>query len=237
MAILRAGIETLAHAQVGSPVELAGEEAHHLARVRRAEIGTVIEALDGRGTAATLTIDDIRKQGKEGWLVVCRVNKIHHEPRPKTRLEVWAAPPKGDRLPQMVEQLSQAGACAYIPLETSRGVAEAGDAKLERLRRIAHESIKQCGRAWAMEIGEPAPSKAAFTDGALVLVTDAAGQPLGPPPADAPLVRVLIGPEGGFTPEELNQFDQSGGTRATLGPHVMRTETAAVAAAVILRAR
>lgn len=226
--------ESLSLAQVGSSFELTGDEAHHLARVRRAPVGAAIEALDGKGYSAILTITDIHKQGRDGWIIYCAVTRIQQHPRPRPRLEIWAAPPKGDRLPQMVEQLSQAGACAFVPLETVRGVAEAGDNKLDRLRRITRESIKQCGRPWEMEVTASASLQSALTHDAITYVADSSGTK--PQiPANASTVRVLVGPEGGFTSEELAMLDASGTQRVGLGPHIMRTETAAVAAAILFR--
>lgn len=237
VASLRACVDSLALAHVGSMVELTGEEAHHLVRVRRADVGTLAEAVDGRGVRAGLTVVGVAKQGREGWAVRCRVDSKSVEAPLAPRIEIWAAPPKGDRLPQMVEQLSQVGASMYVPLQTERGVAEASDTKLDRLRRITHESLKQCGRAWEMEIGDPSPLDAAFGTGATVLLAAMEGGTWQPPATPPAVVRVLIGPEGGLSTRELDAARRAGAIDFRLGPHVQRTETAAVCAAALLRAQ
>lgn len=228
-------MDSLSMAQPGSLVELTGEEAHHLVRVRRAEAGTVAEAVDGRGMRAMLTVMGVGKVGREGWSVRCRVDSIKREAVLTPRIEVWAAPPKGDRLPQMVEQLSQVGASMYVPLVTERGVAEASETKLERLRRITRESLKQCGRAWEMEIGDPAKMDAALNANATVLLATPDGASWTGDADATRAIRVLIGPEGGFSSRELDMAQQGGAIGFRLGPLVQRTETAAVCATAILR--
>jgi 16S rRNA (uracil1498-N3)-methyltransferase len=148
---------------------------------------------------------------------------------------VWSATPKGPRAAELIEQLSQVGAAAWRPLMTERGVVDPGDVKVERLRRVALESAKQCGRAWVMEIGDPSPLDAALGAGdEPVVVADAAGGRYRPA-AGAASVRVLIGPEGGWSDAERVAICAAPGiTFASFGPHVMRIETAAVAAAAII---
>jgi 16S rRNA (uracil1498-N3)-methyltransferase len=165
-------------------------------------------------------------------------------------IHIASAVPKGDRAAQLIDQLAQTGATSWSPLVTDHGVAEAGQHKLDRFTRIAREGAKQCGRAHTLHIGpertlaaalrpgpEPALPDAPAVD--LVLIADASGQPpgaIGPVLASARAIRVLVGPEGGWSGAERAAFGASPGARMLVcGPHVMRIETAAVAAVVALR--
>lgn len=228
MSIERVHVGSLEGLAEGSPLPLDGEESHHLARVRRAQAGDPVRAHDGRGRIAHAVIDRVEK-GKDGWSVWLRVSQVEVCPPTTPRVEVWAPAPKGDRLSAMIEGLAQVGAAAWIPLICQRAVVEPRETKMDRLRRIAEEATKQCGRAWTLEIGEPASLARAFEDSVPVVLADAEGQ--SPSPIDGPIVRVLIGPEGGFSPEEIAEIRSRGGRTSRFGPHIMRIETAAVVAA------
>lgn len=231
MSIERVHVGSLEGLAEGSLFPLDGEESHHLARVRRAQAGDAVRAHDGRGRIAHAVIDRVEK-GKDGWIVWLRVAQVEVCPPSTPRVEVWAPAPKGDRLSAMIEGLAQVGAAAWIPLICQRAVVEPRETKMDRLRRIAEEATKQCGRAWTLEIGEPASLARAFEDGVPVVLADAHGQGLAT--IDGPIVRLLIGPEGGLTPEELAEVRSRGGRASCFGPHIMRIETAAVVAAASL---
>jgi len=223
---------------VGSAVTLAGDEAWHAVAVKRVRGGDSIELLDGRGTVATAAVTASDKR-KGGATLTLKVEGVRREPPVRPRVEVWSAVPKGDRSSQMIDQLAQAGAALWRPLESERGVTDA-DHKIDRLRRIALEASKQCGRAWHMELGAPATVQeaaglAASSPAVRVLTADADGS--GADSAGADRVVVLVGPEGGFTEDELAALTLAGAGGVRLGPHILRTETAAVAAAVALLSR
>ena len=80
---------------------------------------------------------------------------VNLEPAPKPRVTVLASAPKGDRLEAMIDGLSQVGASAYAPLASERTIVEPRQGKLDRLTRIAIESMKQCGRAWMLSAMTP----------------------------------------------------------------------------------
>ena len=223
----------------GAALTLTGDEAWHAVAVKRVQAGDAVELLDGRGSVAraTVTASDKRKGGAS---VMLRVEAVRIELPTVPRVEVWSAVPKADRAAQMVDQLAQAGAAAWRPLIAARSVTEA-DHKAERLHRIAVEASKQCGRAWHMTIDTPRTIDDAVAWGqnnakAALLVADAEGVA----PSNTPHVDyfvVLVGPEGGFTEDELRKLRDAGAIALRLGPHVLRTETAAVAAAVALLSR
>jgi len=238
VAIHRILLEDLAP-QIGVRVVIGGDEAHHAARVKRSEVGDPINLLNGRGMHASAVIRDIRKSRQGTWELEAEVTSITIEERAKPRIEVLAAAAKGDRLEEMIDGLSQVGADAYRPLLTRRTVVDPREGKMNRLRRVAAESLKQCGRGWLLEIEDAMTFADAIkpTPGTLVLAADASGGPL-PAAAVATAERVvlLVGPEGGFSDEEFAQLKAAGVTLFCFAPHVLRVETAAVVGAAMIRA-
>lgn len=207
--------------KVGEAIVVEGDEARHAQRVKRLHEGDHVEILNGRGLLARGVIDALQR--RRMTVVVEEVGAV--EPiRP--RLEVFAATPKGGRVDELVRGLSQVGAASWTPLIAAHSVVDAGGAKIERLRAIAVESAKQCGRAWTLEITDPAGVEDAMTDGAIV--ADARGGAYEARGGDR--VRVLIGPEGGWSEPELAAAPRV----CCFGSHVMRIEVAAVAAAAIV---
>jgi 16S rRNA (uracil1498-N3)-methyltransferase len=214
----------------GGVVTISGEEAHHALRVKRLSAGDMIRLCNGSGLVAEARFVDSRKVRAE-WTIDLDLMSIREVPAPRPCLRVLASAPKGDRLAGMIDGLSQVGAASWIPLLSARTVVEPREGKLERLERIALESMKQCGRAWVMGIGEAVDFSDAVRAPATV-IADASGgsyQRTGSPEAT-----LLIGPEGGWTSEELEAARKAGVQVARFGPHIMRTEVAAVVSAAMV---
>lgn len=185
---------------------------------------------------ARARIAETTKHGKSEWKLDAEVIESRIEPRASVRLEVFAAAAKGDRLDEMIESLSQLGVDAFRPLLTDHAIVDPRETKLERLRRNAFESIKQCGRAWPIEISEPVELKHALkeVEGGFACVADARGTSM-PEIAERPSrAAVFIGPEGGWSPREFEWFRAGGLRLIRCSPHVLRVETAAIAAATLL---
>jgi len=212
---------------------ITGDEAHHAVKVKRLEVGDDVGVIDTLGCVGEGVVETITKPRGE-FAIGVRVERVEIAPRTAPRVEVWAAPPKGDRLEQMIDQLSQIGAAAYMPLATARGVVDPREGKLARLQRVALESAKQSGRAWAIEIGAGGDVAAACLPGVdtRVVVADVSGARY--QRAGANNIRVLVGPEGGWTSEELDAARREGAVLANFGPCVQRIETAAVSAAAVI---
>jgi 16S rRNA (uracil1498-N3)-methyltransferase len=218
-------------------IAVQGDEARHAARVKRLQPGDPVELFDAQGSLASATITAIEKTRSGDWSLLLAVDQPRRADPISPAIHVLAAPPKGDRLDQMIDQLSQVGATSWSPLITQRTIVEPRDTKLARLERATIESAKQCGRPWALSIHEPitlAQSLAQNLNATStpILIADASGEAL--PAAPALSLRLLIGPEGGWAPEELDQARAAGATIVRFGPHTMRIETAAVAAVSIL---
>jgi 16S rRNA (uracil1498-N3)-methyltransferase len=228
MSLHRLFIQTLGSALRPGVVSIEGEEAQHAARVKRLGVGDPVDVLDGRGRVGRGRIAGVSRPGGV-WRVDVEVGDVRIEPPVRPRVEVYSAVPKGSRLNELIEGLSQVGAARWSALATGRGVAGAGEHKLGRVERIAAEASKQCGRAWLMEIGEPVALGGVLGPGASVVVGDGSGEPFAGTGA-AEMVRLLVGPEGGWTAQELERARGAGARVASFGPHTMRIETAAVVA-------
>lgn len=228
MSIHRAFVPDLSMFSPGAAVVLEGDDAHHLARVKRVEPGAEVLLLDGRGRVATSRVAATRKTGRDGWFVDVTLGPVELVQPVRPRLDVWACAPKGDRLGAMIDGLSQVGAASWAPLVTARTVVEPGAHKLDRVHRIAVESSKQCGRAWMLEIEEGGDVEAALATDAMVVMADGSGEAYQPA---GERVRLLVGPEGGWNDGELARARAAGARVCRFGPHVMRVEVAAAAAA------
>ncbi len=212
--------------RAGSELIITGDEANHAARVKRLRPGERITLFDARGTVAEAEV--LRAEtGKRAMLAVM-LGPLRRVPPVAPRLEVWCPPPKGDRLETMIDQLSQIGVAAWRPLRTAR--AERESFRADKLERVAIEAAKQCGRAWVIELGDWADLADAIANPRAVMADSTGGTP---EPATTDTV-LLLGPEGGWTPDELDQARAGGRDIRRFGVHVMRIETAAVAAAACL---
>lgn len=213
----------------GQAVILEPEEARHLA-VRRAAAGERIRLLDGSGRCADGVL---RVDGKKHSVMVEAV-VVEAEPVPLV-LAVGAG--DRERFLLVVEQAAQLGATGIVPLETARAGSVATklrETHLEKARRRALESIKQCGSAWAAVVSEPA-TPGEFLRQARAgrrWLADSEGTMPASLGAREPLV-VAVGPEGGFTATERAAFLDSEFEPVRLGPHLLRFETAALAALTI----
>lgn len=219
--------------QPGGVATIEGDDAHHLIRVRRLETGAPVTILDGLGRVAEGKVSATRKLGRDGWALDVTIATIAIEPRVTPAVHVLSSAPKGDRLGAMIDGLSQAGAASWAPLDTVRTVVEPGSGKIDRLERIAAESAKQCGRAWKLEVA-PGLRFAQALEHPNVVIADGTGEAYGACGAEA--FRLLVGPEGGFAPEEIDQARAAGARVCRFGPHIMRIETAAVVAAAMILA-
>ena len=235
----------------GRPV-LADDDLHHLSRVLRLRAGELVSVSDGRG--------GVQVCEWAGGAALEPVGELVRHPRPVPLLTVGFALTKGDHPGAAVQKLTEAGADRVVVVTSARCVARWPSAKqdrqLQRLREVARQAAMQSRRTWLPVVDGPVPF-AAFAAGEQVgLRSGAAVEPtsggivgpsasalaatpaavalavLGGEPLSLSTPTVLIGPEGGWTDEELAGVPHHVG----LGPHVLRAETAAVAAGVLLAA-
>lgn len=208
-----------------------GDEAKHAQRVKRVRVGERVLGLDGSGILVT---GDVVSLGRE---LVVRIIDTAEAPIPKPMIEVWAPMPKGTRSGDLVDMLTQVGAHSWIPMTTARSVSPLTEARRSRLGRVAVEACKQSRRAWLLEIGrERSFAQSLRGEGVDLVIADQSGEPGAG--SDADRVRLLIGPEGGFTGEEFEQARGAGARACSFGPHVLRIEVAsAVGSAALLAGR
>lgn len=219
-------------AQLEAPlVRLTAEQARYLTAVLRLRAGDLLEIFDGLGGrfAAELESADSVRVGA----------RVAEEAR---ALDVVLAQglAKGEKMDLVVQKATELGVSRIVPLVAERSVvklsAERGASRTERFRRIAQEAARQCGRADVPAIDEPQPLEAVLQTDRLCLLLDPA-QPLRLSAAARGVSRLLlaIGPEGGFSPREVDLSQRAGALTVGLGPLVLRTETAGLAALALLQ--
>ena len=210
---------------------LTGPEAHHLATVRRFTAGDRVTLFNGDGRDYPAEVVTLGK--KSAVLNVFAPTAVERElPFP---LVVASALPKGDRGDFLIEKLTELGVTRFVPLITTRSVVVPKESVTEKLSRAVIEASKQCGRNRLMVVDPPQKweaflSRTDLPDRRIVLHTG----PGVPALTDHGGVVVAVGPEGGFTEEEIAAALAKGWIAASLGPRVLRVETAAIAAAVRL---
>jgi 16S rRNA (uracil1498-N3)-methyltransferase len=216
-------------------LDLDPSEAHHVRDVLRLTEGTVLELFDDAGRSATGPLVMVNP-------TVVRVEIIAVDEKRAGGLEltVAAAIPKGDRADWMIEKLSELGVSRFIPLAAERSVVlPAGRNKFERWERIAMEAAKQSRRAGNLNVAELTPLSIAITaPGPFLYLSTAPGAiPIGRAIGELAATQkltLLIGPEGGWSDQELKDFSAAGIPGISLTRSILRMETAAIAAAAIV---
>ena len=217
-------------------VELSTEESHHLVHVLRAEPGDQFELFDGRGRRALARVEAAVATAARLSIVeeIASEGAVSHSP-----LWIATAVPKGDRFDWLVEKATELGVDRLIPLVTRRSVVEPRETKLERLRAVIVAACKQSGRARLMELAPLCPWRSLLTEvvpGTEACLAHPEGEPLAAAWSAGEARRprlVLVGPEGGFTPDELIEAQAAGAKIVRLGTTILRTETAVLAVAAL----
>ncbi len=228
--------EALQSAGLQSMVMLGDEESRHARRVLRLQSGDALLLFDGRGRTAEA---ELVAYQRDQALVKVIALQDHATDQPQVTLAT--ALPKGSRGDDMINQLCQVGVNRVIPLRTRRSVTEFSAHRRQRFNRIIVEAAKQSGRVHLPRVEDEVDLQ-----GALALPSDL--RLLASPVAasndheklqqsirQATKILVLIGPEGGWSPEELQQAEAASCVPWCIGPNVLRIETAAVAAVSVLR--
>ncbi len=212
----------------GQAVELDGPEAHHLAAVCRVRPGDRVYLFNGDGRQYPSEVSAATRRGVS--LQVVGVEEPSRELG--FRLEIAVSLPKGDRAQVLVEKLTELGATALVPLRTLRSVVHPREARLDKLERQVIEASKQCGRNVLMRVAPLADWDDYLGRGdlpALRLLAHPGGATL--PGLAGQDVAFAVGPEGGFTDEEVGRARARGWHVIGLGPRLLRVETAALALA------
>lgn len=225
----------------GPVIELSPDESRHMAGVLRKTPGETVVVFNGAGAAAEAVVEAVGKRA-------CSVRIVQVLPTAPQRspgIQIASAAPKGDRIRWLIEKATELGADRWTPLQLTRSVVDPGDGKLERLRQTVIAACKQCERNRLMEIAAattwPEWLAEASAHGTVIVahptgvLTTEAAERLEVDLRRAGHAAIAIGPEGGFTEDELEAAVRAGALVVNLGPQILRIETAAIAALAWLR--
>ena len=227
----------------GAKIQLDGDEFHHLKNVCRLEEGERVELLDGRGLIALSEIETLGKRSATLKIIV--IQKMPEQPAPHVRIILGV--PRFQKMDLIIQKCVELGATEVTPVVSDRSfvkkLSKELDGKVGRWNKVAIEACKQSGRAWPMKIGEfsrlqdevekfaVGGTSGAKDSGLFLYEGDAATdiksalQKFATTPRE---LNLFIGAEGGFSPEEVSLFKAKGLKPVTLGPLVLRVETACI---------
>ena len=219
----------------GQIVELPAETLRHLRTVLRLSAGAECELLDGVGQVArVLILEDFTAQ----------VFSVRTVPEPKCHLSLIQGLPKGEKLELVLQKGTELGVNWFLPTPMGRSVgrlkSERAQKRRARWEKIVQEAARQCGQPYLpkVQIEQSLDSAIAAVDADLkLLLWEESAQPLDQIlPAESPQrVAVIVGPEGGITAEEAQKAEKAGYRAVSLGPRILRTETAGLAIMTILQ--
>ncbi len=210
-----------------SVLDLPEREARHVVRSLRMKAGDELELFDGAGRECRATILRV-----EGSRVSVRTGRVAEAAGPGTAV-IAAALPKGKRLPWMIQKLAELGVREFVPVAFRRSVVRWSPSKAEKLRKVAEEASKQCGRSDVMVLGDEVDAAELGGRGPVYVAEPGAEKTLVEAVRPGPAL-VVVGPEGGLLRGELGKLEF---TPVSLGRTILRVETAAVAAAAVLAQR
>lgn len=220
----------------GSPIEINGGDARHIALSLRMKQGEELVLCDGKGHEALCGIASLCPES----VVLDVKERRDSASEAKTRVTLYQALPKADKFEYIVQKAVELGVYRIVPVLTSRCISRPDEKsaakKLERLRKIAAEAAKQSGRGIVPEVGGVLSFKNAIKE-----MSTAALPIFFFEHAEYPLcgcmekysggdIAIMVGAEGGFSDEEAAFAEESGVLSASLGPRILRCETAPVAA-------
>ena len=215
----------------GSEVRLVGARARRLREVLRIRAGATLSVFDGSGAEREARVTQLNGSG----VTLTLGGSLPAAPEPPVHVVIACAFPKASRGDWLVEKATEIGVAQLVPLETDRSVMHPGEGRFARWQRIAVEAAEQCGRTLIPLVGGDPPADALLVVGdpdTTVTIREA----IEALPSLPQAIVLHIGPEGGWTQAELDAFDARGALRCSMGPRLMRVETAALVAAAELLA-
>jgi 16S rRNA (uracil1498-N3)-methyltransferase len=224
-------------AALGEALALRPEEAKH-ARVRRLAVGDPVALFDGAGHSYVARLESLTRAA-----ALVRIVEVlpTHDGESTLELTLAVAALKADRFDWVIEKATELGVARIRPFHSAHTVAQPSRNRQGRWRQIALAAAKQCGRSAAPAIDAPADFAAVLALPAaarILFAEDGSGASLSDVAIAAPpSLLAIVGAEGGFSPEELGAARRAGCHLVSLGPRILRAETAAVTAAVLCQSR
>lgn len=214
-------------------VALKGDEAHHATRVLRLRPGEQISIADGTGRVFEAVVT------KTGEVLEAEIRSESHAEPLRPEIVLYQGVAKGERMDIAVQKAVEIGVRRIVPFMAERTVVHWDDRKRTRahvrLQEIAKAAAKQSRSPWPTDVDRPTDVVAADAS-TIVLDADAKRRFRDVLPEDAPAsIGLVIGPEGGLSPAEIELLTAAGAQEATLGDRVLRTETAGSIAAALVR--
>jgi 16S rRNA (uracil1498-N3)-methyltransferase len=222
----------------GDTVTLTGAEAHHAAVVRRVRTGETVTVGDGRGAWLTATVTSATPKA-----VDLHVESRRDTARPARRVVLVQALAKGDRDELAIQAATELGADEIVPWQASRSVSRWDAAKaakgVARWTSIVREASKQAHRDWVPGVADPvSTAQLARRSGTLLVLEPTAAEALSEVELDdTGDIILIVGPEGGISPDELTALTAAGARSVRLGSTVLRTSTAGPAALAVVSTR
>lgn len=216
----------------GDIATIDGSEHHHLRNVLRLRIGETIRIIDGEGSIYSTSIIKTNSE-----LTDARVIKQQFQEKVYPSITLFQALPKHDKMELILQKTTELGVNQIVPIITERSLQIPSKNKIERWQRIILSATKQCGRTWLPELHESQTlrdcSKSIHTyECALILWEKESGQHLQSglrTKTEVKSIALIVGPEGGFTDNEVKDTIEMGCTPVNIGSKILRTETAAIA--------
>lgn len=230
----------------GDTFWLAPEESAHVARVLRKRPGDTLSLFDGKDRAWSGVLERVNPERVEG-----RLTALPPPPPSPYLLRLWQGLPKGDAWEWVLEKGAELGVSEFVPVLTERTVGKIPTdrvaARRARWEKILRAASEQCGRVDIPRVENPVTFSSLLArfrppewtilpwEGETAVSLKAAlAQRRRESPSEKPTINVMIGPEGGFAPREVEQARAAGAQVVTLGPRILRTETAGLAVAAAL---
>ncbi len=219
-----------------NPIVIQGEEANHIIKVLRMNEGEELTVFDGEGSCADGVIEKIENK----CVFVRALKRYPSDTEPKLKITLFQGIPKNPKMDLIIQKATELGVTRIVPVNTKRIVAKIEkDAKMERLRRIAFEAAKQCGRAYIPKVCDAVSFDEAIRmmkecDRAIIpYECERDGKIADALEGDIETLGIFIGPEGGFEEAEVEKAESNGIKKVTLGKRILRTETAGLIASAI----
>ncbi len=222
--------------EAGQSVQLDAAEARHLATVLRAEAGEQIILLDGQGTVAEARLSEVNRRKS---LALCEVTSKTMHPQASPSLHLYIAPPRGKLMPQIVRQLTELGVASIHPIFCARSESRPKAGATESWEQSAREACKQAINPWCPVIHTCVTFKEALDEGTpsgwVGATPGRAASRASAIPQNAEELALWVGPEGGFTDDELDTLLAAGLQPLQVGDYTLRIGTAAVAGIAAIR--